>query len=397
MRPKPPDVDAFQEPLDLLGGKNDLPRASLSTRPREARLFKPLLPQGEPRPVPVKCPDAVPTPAQEQEERRREGAFLDLTLHKRREASAPFAKVDDASMKQDPRKSRERPHDKPPTTRASQAGSHEAGTSMARPVGKVTLTTPLETTCAGRADSAEIVTGRNVDSLRGAHRANHRSKVLRQIFFLRRNSSALTPLAWNSSTRARPSSSVRLFAIGWSSLLNKVNLRLLQEPKTRRGWSAYDDGRGVSFNVGTYAHIEHGYASTVYKAQGSTIERVFVAHTPGMGREAAYVAMSRHRVGVELHVAKDAFEAQEWGKIHEKPVRAVDKQMALQAQLDGIVAQAAKDMERTQEKAMSVEYNLMGTAIEVVPSKEKEQAQSREVASEKAKTHSRGRGRSFGW
>jgi len=162
-----------------------------------------------------------------------------------------------------------------------------------------------------------------------------------------------------------------------------------------------DDGRAVSFNVGTYAHIEHGYASTVYKAQGSTIERVFVAHTPGMGREAAYVAMSRHRVGVELHVARDAFEVQEWGKLHEKPVRTADKQMALQAQLDRIVAQAAKDMERAQEKAMSVEYGVKATDRDAHRSQEQEneneQRNGLKEAPSKEQTRSRGRGRSFGW
>jgi ATP-dependent exoDNAse (exonuclease V) alpha subunit len=151
-----------------------------------------------------------------------------------------------------------------------------------------------------------------------------------------------------------------------------------------------DDGRNVSFNAGTYRHIEHGYASTVYKAQGSTIERVFVAHTPGMGREAAYVAMSRHRVGVELHLAREAFDVQEWGKLHERPVRAADKQIALQAQLDRIVAQAAKDMERAQEKAMSVEYGIKEAVRDVVPTKEKSKER------EQAKSRSRGRGLSLG-
>jgi Ti-type conjugative transfer relaxase TraA len=163
-----------------------------------------------------------------------------------------------------------------------------------------------------------------------------------------------------------------------------------------------DDGRDVSFNVGTYAHIEHGYASTVYKAQGSTIERVFVAHTPGMGREAAYVAMSRHRVGVELHVARDAFEAKDWGTLHETPVRAADKQVALQAQLDRIVAQAAKEMERAQEKAMSVEYGVKKAIVHDAhrsqeQENENEQRTSPREAPSKEQTRSRGRGRSFGW
>jgi hypothetical protein len=65
--------------------------------------------------------------------------------------------------------------------------------------------------------------------------------------------------------------------------------------------------------------------------------------------------------------------------------------MALQAQLDWIVAQAAKDMERAQEKAMSVEYGIKEATCDVVPTKEKSKER------EQAKTRSRGRGLSLGW
>ena len=60
---------------------------------------------------------------------------------------------------------------------------------------------------------------------------------------------------------------------------------------------------------------------------------------------------------------------------------------------DRIVAQAAKDMERTQEKVMSVEYGIKGEAqgVDVVPAKEKGKEQ------EQAKTRRRGRGFSLGW
>lgn len=154
-----------------------------------------------------------------------------------------------------------------------------------------------------------------------------------------------------------------------------------------------DDGRDVSFNSGSYAHVEHGYASTVHKAQGSTIERVFVAHTPGMGRESTYVAMSRHRVGVELHVARDSFDEGSWKMLHEKPVRIADKQALLEAQLDRLVTRAAKEMERAQEKAMSVEYGVKGEAAEIVQENENKKERSREqeiAAPKKERTRSRG-------
>lgn len=68
-----------------------------------------------------------------------------------------------------------------------------------------------------------------------------------------------------------------------------------------------DDGRAVAFDVKDYADIDHGYAATVHKAQGMTVDRVHVLATPGLDRHAAYVALSRHREAVELHYGRDDF------------------------------------------------------------------------------------------
>jgi Ti-type conjugative transfer relaxase TraA len=126
-----------------------------------------------------------------------------------------------------------------------------------------------------------------------------------------------------------------------------------------------DDGRDIAFNIGLYPHIEHGYASTVHKAQGSTLDKVFVAHSPGMGRESAYVAMSRHRVGVELHVAKDAFSTEDWTKLNKNPENKPGNALATQAQqlaLDALTTayeeKIARDMAKANEKTMSTEHEI---------------------------------------
>jgi len=71
-----------------------------------------------------------------------------------------------------------------------------------------------------------------------------------------------------------------------------------------------DDGRSVAFDFKDYAHIDHGYAATIHKAQGMTVDRVKVLATPGMDRHGAYVAMSRHRDSVDLHYGRDDFRDQ---------------------------------------------------------------------------------------
>ncbi|WP_067738756.1 Ti-type conjugative transfer relaxase TraA [Novosphingobium naphthalenivorans] len=66
-----------------------------------------------------------------------------------------------------------------------------------------------------------------------------------------------------------------------------------------------DDGRSVAFDTKSYAHLDHGYAATIHKAQGMTVDRGHVLATPGMDRHGAYVGLSRHRDGLQLHYGRD--------------------------------------------------------------------------------------------
>jgi len=68
-----------------------------------------------------------------------------------------------------------------------------------------------------------------------------------------------------------------------------------------------DDGRSVQFDMKDYNKIDHGYAATIHKAQGMTVDRTHVLATPGMDTHSSYVALSRHRDGIALHHARDDF------------------------------------------------------------------------------------------
>jgi Ti-type conjugative transfer relaxase TraA len=87
-----------------------------------------------------------------------------------------------------------------------------------------------------------------------------------------------------------------------------------------------DDGRAVAFDIKDYAQVEHGYAATIHKAQGMTVDRVHVLATPGLDRHAAYVALSRHRQRVDLHYGRDDFADQ--GKLVRTLSRERGKDMA---------------------------------------------------------------------
>ncbi|KZC79440.1 conjugal transfer protein TraA [Sphingobium yanoikuyae] len=69
-----------------------------------------------------------------------------------------------------------------------------------------------------------------------------------------------------------------------------------------------DDGRSVAFDMKDYAHVDHGYAATIHKAQGMTVDRAHMLATPGMDRHGAYVGMSRHRDGLAVHYGRDDFK-----------------------------------------------------------------------------------------
>jgi Ti-type conjugative transfer relaxase TraA len=72
-----------------------------------------------------------------------------------------------------------------------------------------------------------------------------------------------------------------------------------------------DDGRSVRFDLKHYNRIDHGYAATIHKAQGMTVDRVHVLATPGMDAHGSYVALSRHRDGVDLHYGRADFADQD--------------------------------------------------------------------------------------
>jgi Ti-type conjugative transfer relaxase TraA len=85
------------------------------------------------------------------------------------------------------------------------------------------------------------------------------------------------------------------------------SLGTLQSVHTQRMAVMLDDGRSVVFDTKSYSHIDHGYAATIHKSQGVTVDRAYVLATPGMDQHSSYVAMSRHRESVSLHYGKDDF------------------------------------------------------------------------------------------
>ncbi|PVE61919.1 Ti-type conjugative transfer relaxase TraA, partial [Agrobacterium tumefaciens] len=63
--------------------------------------------------------------------------------------------------------------------------------------------------------------------------------------------------------------------------------------------------RQLALPVKDYQSFDHGYATTIHKAQGATVDRAFVMASSTMDRHLTYVAMTRHRDAVTLYAGRD--------------------------------------------------------------------------------------------
>ena len=72
-----------------------------------------------------------------------------------------------------------------------------------------------------------------------------------------------------------------------------------------------DDAGTVAFDAAEFGDFDRGYAATVHKSQGATVDRSFVLAGPTMDRHLAYVAMTRHRNAATLYADSDVFGDQD--------------------------------------------------------------------------------------
>ena len=66
-----------------------------------------------------------------------------------------------------------------------------------------------------------------------------------------------------------------------------------------------ENGQRVFRTISTdgYTDFDHGYATTIHKSQGATVDRSYVLASRSMDRHLAYVAMTRHREDMALFIS----------------------------------------------------------------------------------------------
>jgi Ti-type conjugative transfer relaxase TraA len=68
------------------------------------------------------------------------------------------------------------------------------------------------------------------------------------------------------------------------------------------------DGRAareIAFDANEFKEFRHGYAGTIYKGQGRTLDQTYLYHSEHWRSAASYVALTRHRDKAEVFVARN--------------------------------------------------------------------------------------------
>jgi len=95
--------------------------------------------------------------------------------------------------------------------------------------------------------------------------------------------------------------------------------------------------RVVSFTVapseaGGFDSIRHGYAGTIYKGQGKTLDQTYLLHSKHWRETSSYVAWTRHRDEAAVFVAKDT--ARDLDQLARQMARVEDRRSASQFHYD---------------------------------------------------------------
>jgi hypothetical protein len=63
--------------------------------------------------------------------------------------------------------------------------------------------------------------------------------------------------------------------------------------------------RAIAFDATQFKEFRHGYAGTIYKGQGRTLDQTYLYHSEHWRSAASYVALTRHRDKAEVFVARN--------------------------------------------------------------------------------------------
>lgn len=90
-----------------------------------------------------------------------------------------------------------------------------------------------------------------------------------------------------------------------------------------------DAGSLVSISTDTYTALQHGYASTIHKSQGMTVDRAMLWGSASLDRHLGYVGMSRHREQLDIYQPTEANEVRPLERCLARTTRATTVEAAM--------------------------------------------------------------------
>lgn len=111
--------------------------------------------------------------------------------------------------------------------------------------------------------------------------------------------------------------------------------------KTKKLTILLDNKETKTVNPDTYDGLRHGYAATVYKAQGATLDHVYVLHSHTTNQSTNYVALSRQTKSLGLYVAQ---------KETPSPASLIHQMSRPDENGTSLVFDTLKDIEKRQEE-----------------------------------------------
>jgi Ti-type conjugative transfer relaxase TraA len=134
------------------------------------------------------------------------------------------------------------------------------------------------------------------------------------------------------------------------------------------------DGREdhrVTVDTRFYRDLDHGYAATVYKAQGSTVDRTYVLATREFDRHTSYVGLARHRESAALYYAREDFggERESAEQAREQLTSVLSRERAKDLAhdyLDQRLEVPELEIEKMQTRSMSVKDKIAARERELL-------------------------------
>jgi hypothetical protein len=107
---------------------------------------------------------------------------------------------------------------------------------------------------------------------------------------------------------------------------------------------------GDDAKAGEFDKFKRGYAGTIYKGQGDTLDQTYVCHSSLWKNSAAYVALTRHRENVEIFASRETVRGME--KAHQGEAQTTGKDLEIMA----------RGLGRAQNKRAATAYHIDNAA-----------------------------------